>query len=106
VHEITLADQAHAQGFVELHDRVVPTKESCYASEVTETVAGYPRSVRKPPREVVIAVVAVETVSAVLAYRDLAHRTAEQVRGPKRLWRIVMALNPGNSIAYWIFGRR
>jgi hypothetical protein len=62
--------------------------------------------VRKPPREVVIAVVAVETVSAVLAYRDLARRTDDQVRGPKGLWRIVMALNPGNSIAYWVFGRR
>lgn len=61
---------------------------------------------RRPPREVVIAVVAVEAVSAVFAYRDLAHRTDDQVRGPKLLWRVVMALNPGNSIAYWIFGRR
>ena len=106
MHEVALSHQAHAKGFVELHEPVVPTKESCYASDEAETVAGYPRCVRKPPREVVIAVVAVETVSAVLAYRDLAHRSDEQVRGPKRLWRIVMALNPGNSIAYWIFGRR
>ena len=61
---------------------------------------------RKPPREVVIAVVAVEAVSAVFAYRDLAHRSDDEVRGPKLLWRVVMALHPGNSIAYWIFGRR
>ena len=61
---------------------------------------------RTPPREVVLAIVAVETVSAVFAYRDLARRSDEQVRGPKLLWRVVMALNPGNSIAYWVLGRR
>ena len=53
-----------------------------------------------------IAVLAVEAVSAVLAYRDLAHRSDDEVRGPKLVWRVVMALHPGNSIAYWIFGRR
>lgn len=106
MHEIALADEAHAHGSVELHACVVPTSRTGYACSAAETVAGYPRQVRKPPREVVIAVVAVETVSAVLAYRDLAHRTDDQVRGPKLLWRVVMALNPGNSIAYWIFGRR
>lgn len=53
-----------------------------------------------------MAVVAVEVVVAVLAYRDLARRPAELVRGPKRLWRIVIGMNPGNSLLYWLLGRR
>jgi hypothetical protein len=61
---------------------------------------------RKPPREVVITVVAVEAVAAAFAFRDLARRTDEQVRGPKLLWRVLIGLNPGNSLAYWAFGRR
>jgi hypothetical protein len=61
---------------------------------------------RKPPREVVITVVAVEAVAAAFAFRDLARRPEEQVRGPKLLWRVLIGLNPGNSLAYWAFGRR
>jgi hypothetical protein len=41
-----------------------------------------------------------------MAYRDLARRPDAAVRGPKLLWRIVMGVNPGNSIAYWLIGRR
>lgn len=61
---------------------------------------------RKPPREVVITVVAVEAVAAAFAFRDLARRADDQVRGPKLLWRVLIGLNPGNSLAYWAFGRR
>jgi hypothetical protein len=28
------------------------------------------------------------------------------VRGPKLLWRILIGINPGNSLAYWLLGRR
>lgn len=62
--------------------------------------------VKHVDKRVVVAVVSVETVSAVLAYRDLSRRPDVDVRGSKLLWRVVMALNPGNSIAYWVFGRR
>jgi hypothetical protein len=62
--------------------------------------------VRRPNRKVVVAVVAVEVVVAILAYRDLARRPAELVRGPKKLWRIVIGMNPGNSLLYWLLGRR
>ena len=31
---------------------------------------------------------------------------AGQIRGSKRFWRVVIALNPGNSLLYWLFGRR
>lgn len=50
--------------------------------------------------------VVVEVVSAVLAWRDLAGRTDDKVRGSKKLWRTVIRMNPGNSFAYWAFGRR
>jgi hypothetical protein len=61
---------------------------------------------RKPNRKVVLAVVAVEAALAALAYRDLAGRSQEQVRGPKTLWRVVIGINPGNSLLYWLVGRR
>jgi len=49
--------------------------------------------------------VLMEVVSAVLAWRDLGWRTDDQVRGNKKTWRVFIVLNPGNSFAYWIFGR-
>jgi hypothetical protein len=61
---------------------------------------------RKPPKEVVIAVVAVEAVSAAFAFRDLARRRDDELRGPKLLWRLLIGMNPGNSLAYWVLGRR
>lgn len=61
---------------------------------------------RKPPKEVVIAAVVIEALSAAFAFRDLARRDDTQVRGPKLLWRIIIGINPGNSIAYWLLGRR
>jgi hypothetical protein len=61
---------------------------------------------RRPPKEVVVALVAVEAVSAAFAFRDLARRTDDEVHGPKLLWRIIIGINPGNSLAYWVFGRR
>jgi hypothetical protein len=51
-------------------------------------------------------VVAAQTVSSALAWRDLARRSDDQVRGPKNLWRVLVTINPGNSIGYWLFGRR
>jgi hypothetical protein len=65
----------------------------------------------KPPQtkrgKVILgAVVAAQVVSSALAWRDLAQRSDDQVRGPKNLWRFLATINPGNSIAYWLFGRR
>jgi hypothetical protein len=50
-------------------------------------------------------VVPAQVALAVLAWRDLDRGTDEQVRGNKRLWRIFVAINPGNSIIYWLLGR-
>lgn len=57
-------------------------------------------------KAIVAAVVAAQTASSALAWRDLAQRSDDQVRGPKNLWRVIVTVNPGNSIAYWLFGRR
>ncbi|HTT88542.1 MAG TPA: hypothetical protein VMF65_03250 [Acidimicrobiales bacterium] len=49
---------------------------------------------------------AVEVVVAALAWRDLARRPDAQVRGNKNLWRLFIGMNPGNSLFYWVLGRR
>ncbi|MGB0095766.1 MAG: hypothetical protein WBP81_24905 [Solirubrobacteraceae bacterium] len=48
----------------------------------------------------------VEVPLAVLAWRDLDRRTNDHVRGKKHLWRVFLSINPGNSVIYWLFGRR
>ncbi len=48
----------------------------------------------------------VEVPLAVRAWQDLDRRTDEQVRGKKSLWRVLVIINPGNSVIYWLAGRR
>lgn len=57
-------------------------------------------------KRVLAPLVVVELISAVFALRDLARRPADRVRGPKNLWRVLIALNAGNSLPYWLFGRK
>ena len=47
-----------------------------------------------------------QIVLAVLAWRDLSRRTDDQVRGKKSFWRAFVWINPGNSVIYWLVGRR
>ncbi len=49
--------------------------------------------------------VPIEVALAVLAWRDLGRRADNHVRGKKRLWQVIVLINPGNSIIYWLFGR-
>ena len=58
------------------------------------------------PKPLLVTLVGAEIVSAAFAWRDLARRSADRVRGPKNVWRAVIAANPGNSVVYWVFGRR
>jgi hypothetical protein len=51
-------------------------------------------------------IVPIQVLLAAAAWRDLARRTDDQVRGPKNLWRALAVLNPGNALLYWLFGRR
>jgi hypothetical protein len=57
-------------------------------------------------RTILSLVIAGELVSTALAWRDLARRTDDQVRGSKKFWRLIITINPGNSLAYWLLGRR
>ncbi len=60
----------------------------------------------KQKRLLTAIIVLVQVISAVLAWRDLAQRTDDRVRGNKRAWRVFVSINPGNSVIYWLFGRR
>ncbi len=61
---------------------------------------------RRPKPKVIAAVVVVDLVLATIAWRDLNRRSEGQIRGTKRFWHVVILANPGNSIAYWLFGRK
>jgi hypothetical protein len=60
----------------------------------------------RPKRIALVALVLAEIGLAALTWRDLRRRPAEEIRGSKRLWRIISTINPGNSVAYWLVGRR
>ena len=60
----------------------------------------------KRKTQLAVMVVPIQIVLAVLAWRDLGRRTDDQGRGQKNFWRVFVTLNPGNSVAYWLFGRR
>ncbi|HKE67037.1 MAG TPA: hypothetical protein VKB59_20645 [Micromonosporaceae bacterium] len=57
-------------------------------------------------KPLLFGLVAIEVASAVLAWRDLGRRANDEVRGSKQFWRVAIAMNPGNSAAYWVVGRR
>lgn len=60
----------------------------------------------KQKKLVMVSLVVLEVIATRLAWRDLARRSDEQVRGRKSLWRVFVSLNPGNSLIYWAIGRR
>jgi hypothetical protein len=54
----------------------------------------------------VLALAAIEAVLTTLALRDLAARPADEVLGPKWLWRIACLVQPFGPVAYLLVGRR
>jgi uncharacterized protein YndB with AHSA1/START domain len=62
---------------------------------------------RGKPSPAVLAAIAVgHVVVTSLIWRDIRHRSEDQIRGSKRAWRLATAANTGNSVAYLMFGRR
>ena len=61
---------------------------------------------RRPNKFVIAGIALVHVVVVALTWRDLASRPAEQVRGNKKFWRVISALNTGNAALYWLVGRR
>lgn len=59
-----------------------------------------------PRRTALFAVVVASVISGALALWDINRRPDELVRGRKFWWRTAIGLNSGNSLAYWVFGRR
>jgi hypothetical protein len=57
-------------------------------------------------RRAVWALLAVELVLIAAAERDIQHRPADEIRGPKRLWRVVATQNLIGPAAYVSLGRR
>jgi len=58
-------------------------------------------------KRIALAVLVLAEVGlAALTWRDIRNRPAEEIRGSKWLWRVISTINPGNSVAYWLVGRR
>ncbi len=53
---------------------------------------------------VLLAVLQIGLLAA--AQRDLARREADEVNGPKRLWRLLCLINFAGPIAYFAVGRK
>ena len=59
------------------------------------------------PNKLVLLLVAVGHVAVTaITWADIKRRPAEQIRGDKLVWRVLTALNTGNSVLYWLLGRR
>jgi hypothetical protein len=61
---------------------------------------------RKPSPGLLAAILAAHLTVTALTWRSLRNRSTEQVRGPKRLWRVASAVNTGGSLAYFLVGRK
>lgn len=49
---------------------------------------------------------AAEAVLTAVALRDLSGRRADEVRGPRMVWRLVCFVQPVGPVAYLVLGRR
>ncbi len=48
----------------------------------------------------------IQVTMAVVAWLDLAKRSADQVNGPKGLWAAIIGVNVVGPIAYFVKGRK
>ena len=61
---------------------------------------------RRPNKFVLAAIGVVHLTVVTLTWRDIRQRPEDQIRGSKRLWRVLSASNTAGSGAYWLAGRR
>ena len=61
---------------------------------------------RQVPRIGLAVVGVIQVVFAFLAFWDLAHRAADEVKGPKPAWIPVILVNWIGPAAYFLFGIR
>lgn len=60
----------------------------------------------KGQRRLLVAAAAAEGALKIAALVDIQRRPAEQIRGPKALWRSAMVVNLLGPLSYFAFGRR
>lgn len=53
----------------------------------------------------IMTLAAVQIGLIAAAHADISRRPADQIRGPKRLWRVATLLNFAGPIAYFAWGR-
>ncbi|HEX6858567.1 MAG TPA: hypothetical protein VF204_24995 [Streptosporangiaceae bacterium] len=61
---------------------------------------------RRPNKFVLAAIGVVHLTVVTLTWRDIRQRPEDQIRGSKKLWRVLSAANTAGSGAYWLAGRR
>jgi hypothetical protein len=60
----------------------------------------------KPSRPILVALAILHLIVTAITLRDLSQRQDAQVRGPRWFWRLFVPLQMGNSVLYWLVGRR
>jgi hypothetical protein len=77
-----------------------------YVEKSIADLAALYRGLGPTSRRAVWALLAVEVVVIAVVERDIHRRPAEQIRGPKLLWRVVATQNLVGPAAYLGLGRR
>ncbi len=57
-------------------------------------------------RVLIVTAAAAELSMKIAALVDINRRPAEQIRGPKALWRSAMVVNLLGPLSYFVFGRK
>lgn len=57
-------------------------------------------------RKLVIAAATAEALLKIAALIDIQRRPADQIRGPKALWRAAMVVNLVGPVSYFVVGRK
>jgi hypothetical protein len=73
--------------------------------KLSEAVSRY-QALSPRARVALWVAIAIEFGLAIAAQRDISRRAAEEIRGPKLLWRVVATMNFVGPLAYFRFGRR
>jgi hypothetical protein len=61
---------------------------------------------RKISPGLIAAILAAHTAVTAFTWRDIRNRPDDQIRGSKKLWRVVSAANSVTSIVYFLLGRK
>ena len=60
----------------------------------------------KPSRPVIVVLVVLHIIVTAITLKDLSQRSDAQIRGPRWFWRAFTPLQMGNSVVYWLVGRK